>query len=361
MEILGWAAVSATKHWKGAQQYDLPGIVQEMADTIKAETDYIQEGKNAEYFAWFFRDDNRVHIPKVFWESTVEGAITMERINGIRISNIDELDNAGFDRKELAKRTVNLWLRMIFEGEAFHADPHPGNLFVEPDGRLGLVDFGMISIVDDEVRWNLVKALRAIFEKNVDSLIEALIELGAVNILLRDYRVTLRKDLKYIMRQFMATTLQKKTESASTNLNMLFTVLRHNHIQLPSNTFLLLKTITMVQGLGRGLDPDFDILPMLEEHVKQMYKRKYSISAALHRLPSAATELTSMIGTLPQRLDRMMKAVERGEIQINADVSGVEKHLHHLEQIINKVMIGLLVAGIFIGLALLFVGLRLSQ
>jgi ubiquinone biosynthesis protein len=361
MEILGWAAVSATKHWKGAQQYDLPGIVQEMTDTIKSETDYIQEGKNAEYFAWFFRDDPKVHIPRIFWESTVEGAITMEHINGIRILNIDELDKAGFDRKELARRIVSLWLKMVFEGEAFHADPHPGNLFVEPDGRVGLIDFGMISIVDDEVRWNLVQTLKAIFEKNVDSLIDSLIELGAVNIRLKDYRVTLRKDLKYIMRQFMTTTLQKRNESMSSNLSTLFAVLRHNHIQLPSNTFLLLKTITMVQALGRGLDPDFDILPMLEEYVKQMYKRKYSISAALHRLPSAATELTSMIGSLPQRLDRMMKNVERGEIQINADVSGVEKHIHHLEQIINRSMIGLLITALILGIAIFFVGLRLSN
>jgi ubiquinone biosynthesis protein len=361
MHILRLAAESATKHWKGARQYDLIGIVQEFSEIIKAEMDYIQEGKNAEYFAWFFRDDRSVHIPRIFWESTTEGTITMERINGIGVLKTEELDKAGFDRKELAKRSVDLWLKMIFEGEAFHADPHPGNLFVEPDGRLALIDFGMVSIVDDEVRWQLVNVIKAIVDKNVDLLIDSLIELGAVSMRHKDSRASLRKDLKYVMRQLMTIQLEKHSDSVINNLNMLFTVLRQNQVQLPSSTFLLLKTLAMVQSLGRGLDPDFDILPMLEDRVKQMYKKRYSVSSALRRLPSAATELASLAGSLPQRLDRMMKTLERGEIQINADVSGVERHIHHLEQILSRTIIGFLIGVIIIGLGLLFVGLRLGN
>ena len=113
----------------------------------------------------------------------------MERIHGIGILDAQALDKAGFDRKEFAKRAVNLWLKMIFEGEVFHADPHPGNLFVEPDGRLGLVDFGMVYTVDDEVRWRLANAVKAILDRNVDTLIDALIELGAVNLRAKDLGV----------------------------------------------------------------------------------------------------------------------------------------------------------------------------
>ena len=130
----------------------------------------------------FFQDDPTVHIPKIFWESTTARVLTMERIHGIGILDVQSLDKAGFDRKELAKRAVSLWLKMIFEGEAFHADPHPGNLFVESDGRLGLVDFGMVYTVDDEVRWRLANAVKAILDRNVDTLIDALIELGAVRL-----------------------------------------------------------------------------------------------------------------------------------------------------------------------------------
>ncbi len=361
MLILGRAAVSATKHWKGAQQYDLVGIVQEIADTIKTETDYIQEGHSAEYFARFFQEDRTIHVPKIIWESTRLRVITMERIRGIGILDVQSLDKAGFDRKELAKRSVSLWLQMVFEGEAFHADPHPGNLFVEPDGRLGLVDYGMVSMVDDEMRWRLANAVKAILDRNVDLLIDALIELGAVSLRLEGSRARLRKDMKYVMSHYPTIHLQKRSESVSSNLGQLFSLLRRNHIQLPSNTFLLLKTIIMAQSLGRGLDPGFDITPMLESSVMQIIKKRYSITDALHRLPMAAAQLASLAGGLPERLDRMMKTAERGEIQVRADVSGIEQHIHHLERIVNRTIIVIIGAALLIGLALFFVGSRLGH
>jgi ubiquinone biosynthesis protein len=360
MYILGRAAVSATKHWQGAQQYDLVGIVQEISETIKTETDYIQEAYSAEYFAWFFQKDKTVHIPRILWESTTIKVITMERIHGIGILDVEALDKAGFDRKELAKRSVNLWLRMVFEGEAFHADPHPGNLFVEPDGRLGLVDFGMVCMVDDEVRWHLANALKAILDRNVDMLIDALIELGAVSLRLEGSRAMLRKDLKYVMGHYPTIHLQKRSDSVAFNLGQIFTILRRNHVQLPSNTFLLLKTIVMAQSLGRGLDPEFDILPMLESSVKKIFKKRYSIATAVRRLPAAAAELATLSAGLPQRLDRMMKTAERGEIQVRADVSGVEKHLDHLERLVNRTVLVISLATLVLGLALFFVGLRLG-
>jgi ubiquinone biosynthesis protein len=361
MFILSLAAGSAAKHWKGAQQYDLVGIAQEIADTIKTETDYIREGHSAEYFAQFFQEDPTIHIPKIFWKSTTVRVITMERIRGIGILDVQSLDKAGFDRKELARRSVSLWLKMVFDGEVFHADPHPGNLFVEPDGRLGLVDFGMVCAVDDEVRWCLASTLKALMDRNVDLLIDGLIELGAVSLRLEGSRARLRKDMKYVMNLYPAIHLQNRSETVSSNLAQLFNLLRRNHIQLPSNTFLLLKAIVMAQSLGTGLDPHFDITPLLESSVMRMIKKKYSITAALGRLPAATAELASLAGGLPQRLDRMMKTVERGEIQVRADISGVQQEVHHLERLVNRTVIAIIGASLILGLALFFVGSRLGN
>jgi ubiquinone biosynthesis protein len=361
MDILSRSAVQATKHWSGAQQYDLVGIAQEIGDTIKTETDYIREGHSAEYFAQFFQEDPTIHIPKIFWKSTTVRVITMERIRGIGILDVQSLDKAGFDRKELAKRSVSLWLKMVFEGEVFHADPHPGNLFVEPDGRLGLVDFGMVCTVDDELRWCLASTLKALMDRNVDMLIDGLIALGAVSLRLEGSRAHLRKDMKYVMNLYPAIHLQNRSQTVSSNLAQLFNLLRRNHIQLPSNTFLLLKAIVMAQSLGTALDPHFDITPLLESSVMRMIKKRYSITAALRRLPAATAELVSLAGGLPQRLDRMMKTVERGEIQVRADISGVEQEVHHLERLVNRAVIGIIAATLILGLALLFVGSRLGN
>jgi ubiquinone biosynthesis protein len=285
----------------------------------------------------------------------------MERIHGIGILDIQALDKAGFDRKELAKRAVSIWLKMVFEGEAFHADPHPGNLFVEPDGRLGLVDFGMTVTVDDDVRWHLANALKAILDRNADMLIDALIELGAVSLRVEGSRAALRKDMKYVMGHFSTTHLLKRSESVSYNLEQLFTMLRRNRIQLPSNTFLLLKTIVMAQSLGRGLDPEFDISPLLQSSVIRAIRRRYSIITALRKLPMATAQLASLVGGLPQRMDRMLKTAERGEMQVRADVSGIEKYVHNIEKMVERTAIIVLGAAVIIGLALFFLATRLGH
>ena len=357
MEILHQAAISLTKYWKGAQQYDLVGIAEEMADTMRKETDYIQEGHNAEYFKQFFQEDLTVHIPKIYWDTTTERILTMERIKGICIRDVESLEKAGYNRKELAKRAVSLWLKMIFEGEAFHADPHPGNLFVEPDGRLGLVDFGMVYMVDDEIRWRLANAVKAIMDRNVDKLIDALIELGAVSLQLEGSRTLLKKDLKSMMGRISTVQLQKHSESVTSNLEQLMTVLRRNQIQLPASTFMLLKTLIMAQGLGKLLDPDFDILPMLQSSIQGLIKKRYSVDAAVSRLPMMAVEIGSLAAGLPQRLDRMLSAAERGELQFRVDASGVERHIYHVERMLNRTAVVIIVAAIIIGLAVFF-GLR---
>ena len=360
MEILHQAAISLTKYWKGAQQYDLVGIAQEMADTMRKETDYIQEGHNAEYFRKFFQEDPTIHIPKIYWDTTTGRILTMERIRGICISDVELLDKAGYDRKELAKRAVSLWLKMVFEGEAFHADPHPGNLFVEPDGRLGLIDFGMVYIVDDEVRWHLANTVKAIMDRNVDKLIDSLTELGAVSLQLEGSRTLLKKDLKSMISRLSTTQLQQHSDSVTSNLEQLMTVLRRNQIQLPSNTFMLLKTLMMAQGLGKVLDTDFDILPMLQSSVQGLIKKRYSIDAAVQRLPMMAVEVGSLVAGLTQRLDRMLSAAERGELQLRVDASGIEQHIRQLERQGNRTAIVIIIAAIIIGLAIFF-GLRMGH
>jgi ubiquinone biosynthesis protein len=285
----------------------------------------------------------------------------MERIHGIGILDIQALDKAGFDRKTLAIRAVSIWLKMVFEGEAFHADPHPGNLFVEPDGRLGLVDFGMVVTVDDEVRWHLANALKAILDRNADMLIDALIELGAVSLREEGSRARLRKDMKYVMGHFSTTHLLKRSESVSYNLEQLFTLLRRNKIQLPSNTFLLLKTIVMAQSLGRGLDPEFDIAPLLQSSVIRAIRKRYSIITALRRLPMEAAQLASLVSGLPQRFDRLLKTTERGEMQVRADVSGIDKYINHIEQLVTKAVIIVLGSAVIVALALFFLAARLGK
>lgn len=356
LDILRHLAGSAAQSKEDFQQYDLDAIVEEISDTLNGELDYIREGRSAEHLARFFREDESIHIPRIHWEYSTPRVLTMERIRGSGILDFAALDAAKLDRKELAKRAVGIWVKLVFENNLFHADPHPGNLFVESDGRLGLVDFGMVGLIDDEVRDHLVSAVKGILDRDVDVLIDAIRDLGAVTP--AGSRESLRRDMKHVLGHF---ELASEDLSLASNLGDLFAVVRRNHVQLPGNTFLLLKTMAMAQSLGKGLDPDFDFFGMLSTSVETLLRKRYQPSSILRQLPPAVAELALLGVGLPNRLSRIVRSLERGELQIRTDVSGVQQHLEHLERLVNRVVIGILVAAIILALAIVFLAYHLRS
>jgi ubiquinone biosynthesis protein len=354
IEILRQLAGTAQDRWEGGEQYQLIDIVDEVAEALMAEMDYNMEGHNCEYFADFFKNDSSVHIPQVLWEYTTTRVITMERLHGVGFLDI-ELWSKNGDRKQMSERVFGLWTRMVFYGDIFHADPHPGNLLVEPDGRLALLDFGMIGITDDDVREGLASIVSAIVTRDVDLLIDSLVEMGAVSH--GSSLENLRKGMKHVMGHFRQLSLSQT--QINSGLGELLTVIRHNNVKLPSNTFLLLKTMGMAQALGRGIDPEFDVLRVLEPDVRKVVRKKHSPRAILNQLPLIASNLANLGVSFPPRLDRFMRSIERGDLQFRTDVSGLERHLEHMERLVNRLMIGFIVAAGLVIAAIAFLFFQL--
>ena len=148
LEILHDCAAHASRRWETAARYDLVGLVEEFARTLRAQLDYLPEARNAERFAANFARDQSVLIPRVFWEVTTSRVITLERVRGMNVMDLAALDAAGVDRHELALRATRVAANMICEDGFFHADPHPGDFFIQDTGRIGIIDFGMVGLVD---------------------------------------------------------------------------------------------------------------------------------------------------------------------------------------------------------------------
>ena len=148
LDVLHHIASSASRFSRFGEQYDLVEVVDEFSHTLMEELDYRNEARNAERIAKNFAEDQSIHIPRIFWEATTSGMITMSRITGIKVTDSDGLDAAGVDRKALANRSANIILKMIFEDGLFHGDPHPGNFFIEENGRIGLIDYGQVGILE---------------------------------------------------------------------------------------------------------------------------------------------------------------------------------------------------------------------
>ena len=177
LSILQSLATHASRHWEAARDYDVKGFVDEFAFTLRQELDYVTEGRNADRFAVNFSEDPTIIIPRIYWEHSSHKVLTMQRLHGMKVTDTAALDAAGVDRKALAVTAADAEMRMVFEYGFFHADPHAGNIFVQPDSRIGLIDFGMVGELDDKLRGQLSALFIAVIRKDPDRMATALMRI----------------------------------------------------------------------------------------------------------------------------------------------------------------------------------------
>jgi ubiquinone biosynthesis protein len=242
-----------------ARRYDPVGLAREFGATLLAELDYPREGRNAELVAASFADDDSVHVPSVFWDLTCDGVITEERIRGIKVDDLRALDASGLDRAEIARTLADAYLSMVFVHGFFHADPHPGNVFVEMDGRIAFVDFGMVGSVTTGTGRGLGTMLVALVAADPGKMADGLLRLG---IACDDVdRAEFERDLARFLEQYSHLPLQQL--HLGPLIADVMSVVRAHRLRLPSDLALLLKTVMMCEGVAAQLDPAFELVPHL--------------------------------------------------------------------------------------------------
>ncbi len=349
LEILQNLASAMSRHWEFASLYDIEGLAQEFAQTLRSELNYLQEARNADNFARNFAGDPKVHIPRVYWEMTTSRALTLERIRGVKVNDLDSLDANGIDRHALAERGTEAILKMIFEDGFFHADLHPGNFFIEPDGRFGLIDFGMVGALDEKLQEQLAGVALALAGADYDQLVDALLEMGLATS--RVDRDRLRRDLEYLISPYYGRPLGEITMTPL--LNDALAVVRRHRMRLPSNLALLLKTIIMTEGLGARLDPSFRLLSVIEPYTNRLLLKLYSPARWMRKLKRAGLDMAWLGAEAPQQLRRLIGAIERGGFDIAMRPESFEPLIKRLERIANRIVLGILAAAFIVGLATL--------
>jgi ubiquinone biosynthesis protein len=349
LEILLNLATVAARHWELADRYDAVGLVQEFAQTLRAELDYIREGRSAERFAANFAADPTIHVPRVFWETTTARVLTLERITGIKINDTAALDAARIDRAGVARRAARIVCKMVFEDGFFHADPHPGNFFIEPDGRIGLIDFGMVGTVDTHTQEHLVEALLAVTSQDADRMVDAFLELGVAQRQID--RALLRRDLEHLVSRYYGLRLEEIAIGAL--LADALTVVRRHQLQLPAHLALLIKTVVMHEGLGVQLDPGFNLAALLLPYARRLVLRQYSPLFWTGQAAQAGRDAVRLGVELPHRLRRLIGELERGGLEVGMRPTGLEPLLRRAERIVNRIILGILTAAFINGLAVL--------
>ncbi len=294
--------------------------------------------KNLVQFAKNFANDDTVHIPGAFPEITTRRVLTMERLEGFSIGDKQRMQQQGIDTKKVAVKGAKIFLEMIFRDGFYHADPHPGNIWLQPDGRIGLLDFGMVARLDAHTRDDLEEMLLAAVKRDADRITEFVLRIGSVP------KGIDRNGLKIEIDEFVAEYVSDSlTDFDLTGaLKGLTKIIRDYHIILPSGISMLLKVLIMLEGTSRSLNRDFNLAELLGPYRADSIRRKYSPEKLLHRLLRTYRDWDRLLEMLPNQLAEILQQVQAGSFDV---------YLEHrrLDTIVNRLVYGILTAALFLG------------
>jgi ubiquinone biosynthesis protein len=267
----------------------------------------------------------------------------MEMLDGISLADREALEASGADLNDFAQLGATMYLDMIFRDAFYHADPHPGTLLMLRGGVLGVLDCGMVGRIDDQLRDDFEGMLLAAVNNDADQLTDYVVRLGSVP---NDFdRDALRADVGEFLSDYAGQSL--KDFDLSGALNTMTSIIRRYGIILPSSSSMLLRVLVMLEGTSRQLSPDFSLAELLKPYYAQTLKRRFSPQKLFHRTQRAFRDWERLIDMLPRDLADVLQRVRRGSFEVN---------LQHrrLEPTVNRLVLGILTAALFMGSAQLW-------
>ena len=344
LRIMAHIARLVEAEFPEARRYQPRQVVQQFAKSMRRELDLAAEARNIQRFGEKFAEDETVFIPRVFWDYIGNTMNVQERIEGIPGNQLSKADAAGLDRAVLADRGANAVLRMILIHGHFHADPHPGNVFYLSGNRVALVDFGMTGMLTHDRRNQIADLLLAIISKDELSLLNVLMDWTGDSVVNEE---KLASDVIEFI--FNYSSVHLKDISFGQLLNELTAMIREHHLVLPSDLTLLFKTMITLEGLGRQLNPEFDMGDHAEPFVKEVLRLRYAPDAVLKRSVHNVKDIASIMTGLPRDLAKFFKELRRGRVRLDIDVKRLDHFGQQLDRSANRITLGIMTAALIIG------------
>ena len=325
-------------------------ILQEFEKTIKKELDYDMEALSLKRFAKNFEGDERIVVPKLYEAFSGTAVLTMEFIDGIKVSRIDKLEEAGIDPKEVAKRGFDLICAQIFEYRFFHADPHPGNIFALPDGRISFVDFGMMGSIAERDRRDFVDMIYYIVKEDEEKAALCVLKLAKVENDDLD-RDAFAKDMGDVIRTYFYGSL--KDIKIKNLLNDIVALMSRHKVYFRESNYLLTKALVTIEGVGKALDPDFNAAEEIKPFVIRFYKENFSLSAFFSKASEMPKEVSDFLMQFPEDIKTIVEKMKSGKLKIEFQHMGLEEMEETIEKSANRLSISVITSAILIGSALL--------
>lgn len=353
IDILYLIARLMLKYIPESRFYNPIGIVDEFSKNIKKEMDFIIEADNATTFRRNFEGSETLYVPKVYYEYTTKRVLTMERLVGIRIDDFERLDREGFDREDIAKKGAEVYFKQLFEDGFFHADPHPGNIFILEDGKMGLMDFGIVGRLSEETMEGIANTFLALIHRDFDRLVQQYIELGIVteDVDIEKFRAEFKRDLIDFIEPLYSKTLSQI--DIGDYLDRITEIAVKHNLRLPSELLLVDKALLTVEGLGRRLDPDFNLMTFAEPYASKFMRRKLSPKKLLIKARKNLSDFTDFFNTLPRQLRIVLRKAIRDELHIKMTAVGLDRLIRDIDRSSNRLSFSLIIAAIIIGSAVI--------
>ena len=342
-----------------ARRVDLDALVAEFSRTVWEEIDYLAEADNARRFGEMYANDPNIHIPKVYSNATTKRVLTLENVYFIKITDYPEIENVGIDLADVANRLFSTYLRQIFEEGFFHADPHPGNLFVEPlDGqewRLVFVDFGMVGHLKPQAKDGLRDLAIAVATKDADRLVNAYQSLGVI--LPGADLDRIREAEATMFDRFWGMSMQDLTSIDMREMHNFAReyrdLLYEMPFQLPSDLIFLGRCVAILSGMCTGLNPEFNLFKGLLPYATSILGEGGEV---MEDVVEWIKKLALLVVALPGRIDSVLEKIDSGELVVTMKPSlGLDRRLITLTRAVNRLTNGIVFIGFLLAGTLLYV------
>lgn len=335
----------AERHVSGSELYDPVGIVREFSRTIRREMDFTREGHTIEKFRDNFIRTPWMYFPRVYWEQSSRGILTMEYVAGIKVSDRDKLIDQGLDVKLLARRGANVFLVMVLNHGFFHGDLHPGNVLILPDNVICLLDYGIVGRLDEELKTFLTDILAAIVKRDMDEVVSLLLFSGDISDNL-DIRA-LKRDLFNFIDGYYEIPL-KEIEVGRVLTEFIEIITLYN-IRISSDLMLLVKSLVLIEGMGRALDPGFDMVEHLRPFIIKAIRQKFSPLRISRDINQILSSYLNLARNIPRDLKEIINRVNRNKFKIDLEHRGLDKFTADFDRSINRLSTSMILAAMIIG------------
>ncbi len=345
LDILYSIASLLDAHFEKKIPIKYVNVVNEFSYFIKKELDYTYEAQNYDNFRNKFKDNDSVVIPKVYWDYSTKKVLVTQELKGIKVNNIREIENKDIDKQKLANIGCNMFLEQIFIHGYFHGDPHPGNILIIDKDKIGLIDFGLVGYLDNNVMTFLKDLLKSIVRKDTNKIIRSLRRINAINS--DTDEMLFKRDLNYVLNYYCNIPIDKINFNEA--LNEFLLISYKNKVKIPSQLILLVKATMTIEGTGKKLDPKFSLSKTSKDLLKKIKKEKFKPNNLIDEVVWKTTDIFEGLKNLQWIIRRVFTKIEKNKFKITFRLEGFKELEKEINIMTNKISLSLIVSSIIVG------------